>query len=609
MSLQQWVMAVLVFAVLAGGVRLLRAHRRDPRSPRAWRLAALLALQPLLAAALYLVAFPPQRAVAPATLTVLAEGASAADAARADGIVLALPEAADAGSVPRTPDLATALRRHPGTTRVQVLGAGLPARDRDAAREVAIAFDPPPLPAGFVQLAPPARAVRGAEFTIAGRATGVDVGSVTLHDPAGRRVDAAPLDEDGRFHVRAPAMEAGAAQFQLRLLDADGEALAVAQVPLWIEAQAPPRVLLLAGAPGPETRALRRWLADAGAQVQARIALGGGLQLGAAPMDADSLGEVDLVIADARAWSGLGAGGRSRVLAAVDEGLGLLLRADTRLPSAALRGIQAPGFEVAGGGASAAWTLPPARVDDEPALRARLGSGSADAPFDLEQARAPVPALSRRSWRVDGPLAVGLAPGDDAPAGWWRAQGRGRIGLWSLLDSYVLPLHGRDDLHAKLWNEAVGTLARARDRDGALPALAAPARAGRRTYACGWPEGAVVQAPDGQRFTPLVDPASGGRRCAGIWPRVEGWHLVRLGDAERWFHVAAADADPSLRLAELREATLALAGSAPSGTRSPPAVAARGEAGPAWPWFLLWLLLAGLAWWLERSRLGLVAEP
>src|SRR5690606_31168418 len=170
--------------------------------------------------------------------------------------------------------------------------------------------------------------------------------------------------------------------------------------PLWIEMATPPRVLLLAGAPSPETRALRRWLVDAGAQVQARIALGGGLQLGAAPLDEAALAEVDLLIADARAWSGLGEGGRVRALTAVRQGMGLLLRADTALPAASLRGVGSAGFMIAGGAGSAPWSLATTRVDDESALRARLGSGSRDAPFDLEQAQAPLPALLRRGWRV-----------------------------------------------------------------------------------------------------------------------------------------------------------------------------------------------------------------
>lgn len=606
MTLHAFIVLLLALAVVVAMLRLWRAHRADPRHPRRWRLALLLALQPLLAGALYLGLFPPPRALDPASLVVLTEGATAADAGAAD-VVVALPEASDPGEAERAPDLATALRRHPGSRHLRILGAGVVARDREAARAAAIAFEAPPLPAGLVRLSLPERIVRGAEFDIGGRVEGVAGGSVALHDPAGRRIDTVALDEAGDFRVRGVAMEAGPAQFELRVLDADQAPVAQSGVPLWIETPAAPRVLLLAGAPGPETRALRRWLVDAGAQVQARIALGGGLQLGAAPLDADALAEADLLLVDARAWSGLGEGGRARVLEAVRGGLGLLLRADTPLAAAALRGLRAPGFAIEGGSGSAPWALPPTRLDDEQALRARLGSGRRDAPFDLEQAQAPLPALSRRGWRVAGAGAVAFAPPAEAPAGWWRGEGRGRIGLWALLDSYVLPLHGRADLFDALWGPALSTLARTHADD--LPLVAANARVGERLQVCDWPEDAVVEGPEGSVLQPLVDPASGARRCAGVWPTLAGWHRVRLDEAERWFHVAAADADAPLRLAELREATLSLSTALPdavagaSPIHEPPLAR-----GPAWPWLLGWLLLAVLAWWLERSRLGLAAD-
>ncbi|MDH7451537.1 carboxypeptidase regulatory-like domain-containing protein [Luteimonas composti] len=602
MTLPHYVALLLAIAAAVAALRLWRAHRADPRRPRAWRLATLLALQPLLAAALYFGLFPLERALDPAELVVLTEGADAAAAMRSGGVAVALPEVAEVGGLERAPDLASALRRHPATARIRVLGAGLVARDRDAAAGIPIAFDPPPLPAGLVQLSLPERIVRGAGFDIAGRIEGVADASVALHDPAGRRVDATALDEDGGFVLHGIALEAGPAHFELRVSGGDGAPVAQSAVPLWIDAPASPKVLLLAGAPGPETRALRRWLADAGAQAQARVALGGGLQLGSASLDAKDLAGADLLVVDARAWSGLGDSGRARVLAAVREGLGLLLRADTPLAQASLRGLRAPGFPIEGGNGSAPWSLPPARVDDEQALRARLGSGSRDAPFDLAQAQARPPALTRRSWRVGGAQAVAFASAADSPAGWWRGEGRGRIGLWTLLDTYVLPLHGRGDLFDALWSPTLATLARA--RPDALPVVDAWARAGERLRICGWQQGATVEGPDGAVVQPIVDPHSGERRCVGLWPRRAGWYRLRLDSAERGFHVADADEAPALRLATLREATLALAAAAP---RAP---AGQGGAraavrGPAWPWLLGWLLLAGLAWWLERSRLGL----
>ncbi|MDH5832561.1 hypothetical protein, partial [Luteimonas kalidii] len=518
MSLPDSVALILALAVLLAWVRLVRAHGRDPRAPRAWRLWALLVLQPMLAAALYLALFPPRETVAPSVLTVLTEGASPAQAgpSSAGGITLALPEAGAVRDTTRVPDLATALRRHPGTTQLRVLGAGLVPRDRDAARGLEIAFEPAPLPRGIARLDAPRKVPRGAAFTVTGRVEGVPGGRAELLDPAGRRVDAVALDEDGGFALHAVALEAGAARFAVRVRDADAvrdpsvdvdadveandepkndastdasgtgadtaradadafEAVPEAEadpgvietgVELWIEAPVAPRVLLLAGAPNPDTRALRRWLTDAGAQVQARIALGGGVQLGSASLTDAALDELDLLVVDARAWSGLGAAGRTRVLSATRRGLGLLLRADDAMPVGVLGGLRTPGFTIAGGTAVRPWRMATPRLADEAALRARLGSGSRDAPPDLEQAAAPAPPLSWRTWQVTGADAAalhadtGTAP--DAPAGWWRAEGRGRIGLWTVSDSYLLPLHGRSDLYADLWSPAVATLARAR---------------------------------------------------------------------------------------------------------------------------------------------------
>ena len=71
---------------------------------------------------------------------------------------------------------------------------------------MAIDFEPPALRDGFVELTLPDRIGRGATFAIGGRVQGVADGGVELHDPAGRRVDAAPLDGQGRFLVQGVAM-------------------------------------------------------------------------------------------------------------------------------------------------------------------------------------------------------------------------------------------------------------------------------------------------------------------------------------------------------------------------------------------------------------------
>ena len=603
MTPQVLVAGLLALAVVAACVRLLPAHRRDARQPRAWRLVVLLLLQPLLAVALYGMLVPPPRPLAAGAMTVLTEGAAPTDVPEAarDGVLLALPEAPAAAGVPRVPDLGTALRQHPGTTEVRVVGAGLVARDRDAAASVRIVFAPPASPRGLVRVDAPRQVAEGSAFRVAGRIENIGDAKVELLDPAGRRIDLAQVGAAGAFALDAVAFAAGPAEYRLRVRGGDDAIVDESRVALWIDAALPPRVVLLAGAPTPETRALRRWFEAVGTPLQARIALGGGVQLGDAATSPQALAQTDLLVVDARAWSALGEAGRTRAMDAVCAGMGLLLRMDTPLPASALTPLRTPGFSLRGGEGTQAWSPPAAQLRDEAALRARLGAGSRDAPFDLAQAEEAVPPLVRRAWRIEGVEAVPLS--GDIATGAWRAEGRGRTGVWTLLDSYQWPLHGRGDLHADLWSDAVATLSRARAKDA--PTFAGTSRIGERLSLCGVRDGAAIEAPDGTSTPLLLDPASGDRRCAGFWPAGAGWHRLRMGEAVHPFNVPEGEPHAGQRLAELREASLAIASAPPTGTAAVEAMPPRTAPGTPWPWFLGWLLLAAATWWLERSRAGL----
>ncbi|MCW5581257.1 MAG: carboxypeptidase regulatory-like domain-containing protein, partial [Luteimonas sp.] len=174
-------------------------------------------------------------------------------------------------------------------------------------------------------------------------------------------------------------------------------------------------------------------------------------------------------------------------------------------------------------------------------------------------------------------------------------------------DSYRWPLHGRADLYAHLWSGAVATLSRA--RAGELPTFSGVPRIDERLVICGVRDGATVEAPDGTATPLFVDPATGDRRCAGFWPAGAGWHRLRMGEAVHPFHASGADAHRGLRLAELRDASLRIASTPPRAPAAAGAAAPPVAPGTPWPWFLGWLLLAAMAWWLERSRVGLRAAP
>lgn len=601
-----WLVALLSLAVIVAVARLLWRQWRGPQRARWWRLALLLALQPLSALLLYRSLVPPPQAVRSGTLTVLTAGATRAQlAATTSGEALvALPEAPEPGDAEAVPDLATALRRHPGTARVQVIGDGLEARDRDAVAGIALSFEPAPLPVGVTGLWAPSRVAAGDGFGIGGRVHGADGGSVELIDPSGQRVDAIELSEEGAFELDGTARAAGLATFSLRVFDAEHEPVERLTVPLQVVDPPAPRVLLLGGAPNPELRALRRWIDDAGMPLHAQIAVGAGVQLGdpPLPMTADALADFDLVILDERAWAGLGEARRQALLAAVRQGLGLLLRVTAPLPARTRAQLGALGMTTSGGDATAALRLPQPVGLDEAGLRARLGDGREDAPLDLELAAAPPPRLLRRDLRFDGDGAVAVRGPAAEPWMYWKAHGRGRFGVSSVVDSHRLRSLGRGDLHAELWSAAFAALARG---TAPPPRFDPGAREGHRVRICGVGEAASVTAPDGSTVTVLHDPAAGPERCAGYWPRVPGWHrLVRDGDA--WpFHVRASGEAPGLRAAGLREGTLALAG----GDASPHAadgIVLVQRRGTSWPWWLAWLGSVALLWGLERWRRGLV---
>ncbi|MEN1971047.1 carboxypeptidase regulatory-like domain-containing protein [Luteimonas sp. MJ204] len=602
MSFATTIALVLALAAVAGSLRRSLRWRRLPpqRRPGAGHLAAILLLQCACAALLYAALLPPGRSIQQASLALMTAGtdpAQARQAARDGALLVALPEAGseaiDAAAAQRMPDLATALRRHPQAGRLHVLGSGLEARDREATRGLPLAFDPPPLPPGLVALHAPARVASGGMLRVTGRLQDAVTGGVELLDPAGTVQDRATADDEGRFRLQAPVRASGPAIYRLRLA---GEVEAEAEIPVDARAGDGARLLLLSGAPNPELKYLRRWASDAGLVLHSRMALGGGVAVGDTPLafDPDSLSGFDLVIVDERGWNGLGAPARRAVLAAVDQGLGLMLRI-TVTPDAATRDLlRQLGF-----------TLGPA----DPALDADVLLDAVTAPTAAAAATTPppsgeasgdaAPALARQPYPIlaDGSVSL-LDDASGASLARWRPSGRGRIAVWNLDQSFRLVLTGHGLRHARLWSEAAATLARA----GAArqPRFEGIARAGRRATLCDFAPGSALVARDGSRLHPRADPLADG--CAAVWPRDSGWHRAGEGEAAPMLYVHASDALPGLAARARRDATLRLAGTA---TPASPATVAEARsttaAGPRWPWFLAWLLAAAALWWLERA--------
>lgn len=608
MSAAAWIAALLALAVVLGTSRVLYfSSRATPATrPRTWRVAALLLLQLASAALLYRTLLPPS---VPTGIDTLVVATAQADSTVANRLkpheqLIALPEAPAIPTAERVPDLGAALRRHPAIGHLRIVGAGLPARDRDAVAGRSITFEPAPLPTGLVELIVPQRVAAGADVEIHGRVHRLPGGRVELLDPAGTRVDRRPLRADGRFTLTGAARASGPAEFTLRVHDASGRTAESAAVPFEVVASDSLRVLVLAGSPDPELKFLRRWAVDSGIRLHAQVQLGGGMLAGDAPLalDAATLRGFDAVIVDERAWSALGSRRRALIDAA-REGLGVLLRVTGPVTAQARRDL-----------GEAGWTLEPASIpttfalaslehDNGDSLIARIGPGSQDSPTARITPLAQLPALSRQPLRfVATDLHVALRDDEGLPLVAWRATGRGRTGVWLPIDTYALVLAGRKDLHAQLWSMAIGAIAR--PRAAQVPIVPDGARQGERLALCGLGEEARVIFPDGEATTLAIDPATGAGRCAGFWPDEAGWHVLRDGAAETPFFVHRSDSTRGIAARRLHEATAQPALASATASRSPASAP-----GPRWPWFLGWLMLSAMLWWLERSRFGLRTAP
>jgi hypothetical protein len=574
-------LVALVLVALAALLGLWRTWRS--RTPyRALRVA----LQIVAAVLLALVLFPPSvdERFSAGTLVVLTPGITEAQLAALPGglATVALPGADVPRGIERTPDLGTALRRHPDAATLRIVGGGLPPRDLDAARTLPVEFDAAPLGDGIVDLSVPASVRAGSTFAIAGRVHGNAGGRVELRDPAGAIVAETALADDGAFSLDVRAKAPGQAAYSLRVLDRAGNATEDLARPVAVLPGDALRVVVLAGAPDPELKYLRRWATDAGIELASRIVLSDGvaMQEGSAALDAGALANTDLVIVDERAWKGLDAATKTALEYATRNGLGLLLRVTGPLPDAVASEWQALGFRV--------------RAADVPEA---VSLASSQATSD------PAAVLSRRALLVESADAAPLLRASDGTAlALWRGDGRGRIAIWWLADSYRIALAGDASAFGTLWSRALSTIARA--RGAAMPEVPADARVNVRSVVCGLDDGAYVEQPDASRVDIVLDAADDGRRCAGYWPAEPGWHTLVSNGGRAPFDVLAANAAPPLDAARNADATRALAGA----VRANASTATRRVPAPRWPFFVAWLLAAAALWWLERSKPDMTAR-
>ena len=561
---------LIVVLLLLGGLLGLAECWRLRGARRYLGLAASLAATALL----YFVLFPPLQDSHGQPLVVLTEGASTEQLAAASDQPnrVALPGSEAPAGVARVPDLATALRRRPGSTTLQVLGDGLGAADRDAARGLPLRFEPAPLPRGIVEVQIPPQIRSGHSFELRGRVQQGAGAQLTLREPGSTQAQRAEADAQGEFRFSAVARQAATLPYTLELLAADGKVEQSLPLPLQIEAGNRLRLLLLSGGPDPDLKYLQRWALDAGHSVSARISLSRGIaqQRGDGDLDDAGLADADIVVIDERAWAQLDKTARTRLLAAVDNGLGLLLR---------LSGT--PGAAV---------------LADWRALGVGLKTVDMDTKLQLANQSAAVDnGLQRLPLLTDDATLAPLARAADGKAlGVYANRGQGRIGAWWLLGTQSLVTSGQAALHDALWSSALDALTRPRQPR----AIASPdwIWRGERSRVCAGDAALSVREDDGSTLALIAQRSDEARWCAGYWPRRAGWQTLQAGEQQRRVLVHDPASLPSLYRAQRQAATQALAGRGDSARTPPP------QPGPRWPWFLAWLVPLSLLWWLQRQR-------
>ncbi len=580
MSIQQLCFWLILFALLLCIARMSWNFFRTAKQlrPHAWRIFALISLQCASAALLYVSLFPPMQQIAAQRLLILSANATASAIKLGNGRVLALPEAPVFAGVERVADLASALRKYPGVSSVDIIGDGLPLRDIDAARNLAVTYSPTKLPEGIIDLAWSEQILPGMRWWLSGRVNTSIPMVIELVDPANGVVDRTQTDKHGSFKLSDTARAAGQMNYQVRIVDAKNKVRETVLLPLLVERVKPLRVLSLAGGPNPELKYLRRWASDAGIALESRVELGSGMQIQTAnsAISAASLREVDVLILDERAWSTMSASNKNAVLESLNAGLGLVLRITGSISGSTSNELRQLGFSV---------------TDSAITQGVRLAE---------TQGKQLLPELSRRPVRVQSRDAMVLLQTDKAePLAIWRAQGQGRIALWWLTDSYKLALSNATDRHGQLWSEAASTLARARVQS-AITSRQPHAWANQRSVFCGLSETASMQEPSGQISPLLVETQGQNKTCAAFWPRQLGWHTLSSNTNRLQVYVRANSEAVGLKAHALREANMQLLGHRIPQNK-PTTIAAPGQ---HWPYFLFWLLFTALLWVLERSKWG-----
>lgn len=587
-------------------------HRSAPRA------LAVLALNALAYAVVLLLLLEPQvRPTGEQSVLLITEGA---DLERAPlpgtGRVYVAPGFAPPPGNPRylssadwLLDTSQLKYREAAIRRLEVLGYGLDQAQWEAlAGHPEIVFKAPPIN-GFNAMRWQRYLTEGEVLRVTGRYGESDDGRVIhlqLLDPAGNTAAEGRFKPGRPFSLETRVKTRGLLEYTLQALD-DGEIRAWQILPLESGAGNDLDIMIVQSAPSFETRQLKDYAAAGGHRVRLNTVTSKGKyirQSANLPADTDTalspaaLAAQDVLIMDGRAFTGLPTQHKQWLSDAVENGLGLLLLADTSLLNAF--GTSTPGL-------LQGFELSPMDGAEPEVIPHSLTGGDRNWKGPLTAAAAQ---LDVRGGNV-------LIAGDDGrKLVVSRATGLGAVGISLIRDSHGWLTAGQRVQWSGYWSLLLSALARQRDDSFLLPAPDAGFyRVNQRTALCamtrGGEPGKVVMDifPNGRQtaleLKPAPDTLQSSRHCAFFWPQDGGWHRVVLSSDDgtvldqKSVYVFTGDQWLDQQRAERARATRAWA----AGAGNLPATTTDSPANQPLNHFWLWLTLvfAASLLWLERK--------
>ncbi|RYY54394.1 MAG: hypothetical protein EOO09_14480 [Chitinophagaceae bacterium] len=334
--------------------------------------------------------------------------------------------------------------------------------------------------------------------------------TIRLH-ASGKVVDSLQQVDSSSIPFRFRYMLPGTGPAVLELTATRSSGTILEKIPVMVLPAEPLRVLMLAASPDFETKFLSAWLSDQVYPLTVRSTISPGKYITRSlnsravtvnQLSAAFLSNMDLVIAGDLALAQLTPAESGLLRNQVSEGLGLLVQTDS---NRALSSFAAP-FDFRSLGQSARFPEIAGQTEPMPAAAA----------YSISPSTGQRRVITSKS----------------ATAAASRLEGRGRVVLTTLTDTYTWMLEGRKSAYASLWSRLIDEAARPAKNDRqwssneAFPIAGAPVGISFMDNGDSIPR---VRTSNGNIY-PARDAVDPARWWATWWPVSEGWNDLVAAD-------------------------------------------------------------------------------